>query len=56
MNAPSNTIIHQKDNSVFSAWDYASKVSGGRKRRTTKKSRRQYKRAKIGKGRRTRRA
>ena len=47
-----NQIIQVKDNSVFSAWNYASKVSGGRRR--VKKTRR-YKRGNVGKGRRTRR-
>ena len=45
-------ILQVKDNSIFSAWNYASKVSGGRRR--VKKTRR-YKRGKVGKGRRTRR-
>lgn len=45
-------ILHVKDNNVFSAWNYASKLSGGKRR--VKKTRR-YKRGKIGKGRRTRR-
>lgn len=45
-------ILQVKDNGVFSAWNYASKVSGGKRR--VKKTRR-YKRGKVGKGRRTRR-
>jgi hypothetical protein len=47
-----NQIIQVKDNGVFSAWNYASKVSGGKRR---VKNTRRYKRGKIGKGRRTRR-
>jgi hypothetical protein len=50
-----NQIIQVKDNSVFSAWNYASKVSGGKRRKTGKEKTRRYKRGKIGKGRRTRR-
>lgn len=45
-------ILQVKDNSVFSAWNYASKLSGGKRR---VKPTRRYKRGKIGKGRRTRR-
>ena len=53
----SNQILQVKDNSVFSAWNYASKVSGGKRRKTgvsRKVKTRRYKRGKIGKGRRTR--
>ena len=54
----SNQILQVKDNSVFSAWNYASKVSGGRRKKTVVSKKRKgktYKRGKIGKGRRTRR-
>jgi hypothetical protein len=47
----SDTIIQAKDNGVYSAWNYASKAVGGKKRKRTRK----YRRGKINKGRRTRR-
>jgi len=50
--ANSEPIFQVKDNGVFSAWNYASKSSGGKRR--VKKTR-HYKRGKVGKGRRTRR-
>lgn len=39
-------ILHERDNGVFSAWNYGSKTSGGKlkkKTRTNKKSRRSRK-------------
>jgi hypothetical protein len=49
------TILHIKDNGVFSAWNYSSKNTGGGRRRKLKKSTRGKPKRKIGKGRRTRR-
>jgi hypothetical protein len=49
-------ILQVKDNGVFSAWNYASRLTGGkRKHRFRGVKTRRYKRGKIGKGRRTRR-
>ena len=49
------TILHIKDNGVFSPWNYSSKSVGGGRRRKLKKSTRGKPKRKIGKGRRTRR-
>ena len=51
-----DTIIHTKDNTVFSAWNYSSKnIVGGRRRKVRKSNKKSRKSRKIGKGRRTRR-